>query len=108
MKTYKNFEKEHIGDSDIASLVLVGNSENGITAKVLPFGMDGQYSAYIVSGKAIIGAHYKKVAEFKSWMKIYDDEELTRTFRGEKIIVYRAGKMSSIIQIFNELENTEA
>lgn len=99
MKNYKDFEKQYIGSSDIASLILAGCNENGLSLKELHFGQDASYSAYIVEGEAEIGSHYHKVAEFESWLKIYDDDELVKSFRGKKITVYRAAEMGCIIQI---------
>lgn len=99
MKSYKDFEKQYIGSSDIASLILVGCDKNRLSLKELHFGQDASYQAYIVEGKAEIGSHYHKVAEFESWMKIYDDEELVKQFIGKNIIVYRAAEMGCIIQI---------
>lgn len=102
MKTYKDFEKQYIGDSDIASLILAGYKEGeGFVTMPLHFGQDGSYSAYIVEGEAEIGSHYEKRAEFDSWLKVYDDEELVKRFEGKKIIVYRAAEMGCIIQILN-------
>lgn len=101
MKTYKDFERMYIGSSDIASLVMVGYAKGkGVSSTMLKFGKDDSYSAYIVTGEDVtIGAHYQKVAEFKSWLKIYDDEELVRQFEAAKIIVYRAGLLGCIIQL---------
>lgn len=100
MKTYKNFEKQYIGSSDIASLILAGYQEGkGFVTIPLHFGQDGSYSAYIIEGKAEIGSHYEKQIEFDSWLKVYDDEELVKKFKGKKIIVYRAAEMGCIIQI---------
>lgn len=102
MKNYKDFEKEYIGSSDIASLILAGYKEgDGFITIPLHFGQDDSYSAYIVEGEAEIGNHYEKRAEFDSWMKIYDDEELVKSFNGKKIIVYRAAEMGCIIQILD-------
>lgn len=101
MKNYKDFEKQYIGSSDIASLILVGCDENGLSLKELHFGQDTSYSAYIVDDEAEIGSHYHKVAEFESWLKVYDDEELVKCFKGNKIIVYRAAEMGCIIQIIH-------
>ena len=104
MKTYKDFEKQYIGDSDIASLILAGYVEGkGLDLKELHFGQDGSYSAYIVEGDEVeIGSHYNIVTEFNSWMKIYDDERLTKSFHADKIIVYRAMEMGCIIQLINK------
>lgn len=98
MKNYKDFEKEHIGVSEYAALILVGCGEDGLLLKELHFGEDGCYHAYIVDGEAEIGDHYSLIAEFEYWLKIYDDFELVRTFRAEKIKVYRAAEMGCIIQ----------
>lgn len=105
MKNYKDFEKEYIGSSDIASLILVGIGENeiGLDLKELHFGGDGSYKAYIVDQKDVeIGSHYQKVAEFTHWLKIYDDIELVKRFRADHIIVYRAKEMGCIIQTYKE------
>lgn len=100
MKSYNDFEKQYIGSSDIASLILVGYKEGeGFITIPLQFGQDDSYNAYIVEGEAEIGSHYEKRAEFNSWLKIYDDEELVKSFKGNKIIVYRAAEMGCIIQI---------
>jgi hypothetical protein len=102
MKNYKEFEKEYIGGSDIASLILAGYVEDkGLELKELSFGEDGSYHAYVVDKDTEIGSHYTKVAEFESWMKIYDDEKLVKSFEARKIIVYRAREMGCIIQLIN-------
>lgn len=80
MKSYKDYEKKYIGMSDIANLILAGSSDNGLKLAVLHFGMDNDYYAYIVDADAEIGEHYTKVAEFKSWLRIYDDSFLTQEF----------------------------
>lgn len=102
MKTYKDFEKQYIGTSDMASLILAGYKDGeGFVTLPLHFGQDDSYNAYIVEGEAEIGNHYEKRAEFESWMKIYDDEELVKSFKGNKIIVYRAAEMGCIVQILS-------
>ena len=100
MKSYKEYEKNYIGMSDIANLILAGSSDNGLRLTALHFGMDNDYYAYIVDANAEIGEHYTKVAEFKSWLRIYDDSFLTQEFDANKISVYRAGEMGCIIQLF--------
>lgn len=102
MKTYKDFEKEFIGISDIASLILAGCDENGLKLEELHFGGDSSYYAYIVEGSDVeIGSHYKEVTRFKHWLKIYDDIELVRQLEAKEIIVYRAAEMGCIIQLIN-------
>ena len=93
MKSYKEYEKVFIGDSDIAALTFVGITKNGLEAKILDFGCDGRYNAYIVDENATIGDHYTLEMEyetssgFKAWLKIYDDEGLTADYRADQIIV---------------------
>lgn len=99
LKSYKEFDQEVIGDSDIASLIMIGIGMDGLRTQVLEFNQDGRYHAYIVKGKAKIGKHYRKVAEFNSWMKIYDDDTCTGSFKAEKILVYRSGEFGCIIQL---------
>lgn len=105
MKIYKDFKKEYIGDSDISTLIMMGYSEkekDGLSLKKLSFGEDCAYGAYIVKGKAEIGSHYKLVAEFSYWLKIYDDYEKVKLFEADIIKVYRAGEMGCIIQLLNK------
>lgn len=102
MKSYKDFEQKPIGDSDVAMLVLVGcRAKDGIVTEPLRFGEDGSYKAYLVNGKAKIGGHYKKVATFHNWLKIYDDEKLTLKVEANEINIYRAGIFGCIIQIMD-------
>lgn len=71
---------------------------NGLKTSTLDFGEDGSYMAYVVDEDAEIGAHYKKVADFKHWLKIYDDDELTYRINAQEINIYRAGDFGCIIQ----------
>lgn len=102
MRSYKSYESSYIGDSDIAALILVGMANGDLQPKVLNFGEDGRYSAYIVDEDAEIGAHYEKQHEFTNWRTIYDDDTCVHTYHAEKIIVYRAGDFGCIIQLINE------
>ena len=102
METYKDYPKSSIGFSDYATLILAGaGGENGLKTEPLHFNYDGQYFAYIVPEDTKIGEHYRKVAEFKHWLKIYDDTDLEKNYIAEKIIVYRAGDAGCIIQLIN-------
>ena len=83
MKTYKDYQKWNIGSSDIASLLLLGCNENGAEPMLLTFGSDGDYSAYIIPDNVDIGEHYKKVAEYTDWLKIYDDYGRTAEERNQ-------------------------
>ena len=108
MKNYKDYEKQCIGASDIASLILRGINTNGeLELKSLKFGGDGVYWAYVADADTEIPEHYTQVAEFKHWMQIYDDAVAVATFRtkGNEIIkVYRAGMYGCIIQRAKEQE----
>lgn len=115
MKTYKDFEKIPLGYSDIACLIAVGTKsfeearkerEIDHDASILKiqeirFGVDGFYEAYLVTDKnAKIGAHYEKVYECDSWLKIYDDD--TRVFQSDyeynHFEIYRAANYGMIIK----------
>lgn len=103
-KSYKDFEKTFIGDSDIASLILSGCSVIGKQeVDILKFGLDGNYNAYIVNDKmTFIPECYELRNIFKGWLKIYDDSSLTQSFYADEIYVYRAGEMGCIIQLVNK------
>lgn len=99
MKSYKEYEKRSLGGSDMAALIMVGSSDEGVKTDLLKFGEDGGYSAYLVDGEAEIGAHYSKVATFTHWITIYDDDSCVFRSRGREINVYRAGEFGCIIQV---------
>ena len=66
----------------------------------LNFGEDGCYRAYIVEGEDVeIGSHYRKVASFNSWLRIYDDSEKTFDVAAKEINIYRSGAFGCVIQI---------
>ena len=100
-KTYKDFEKRFIGSSDISSLTLVGcRNEEGLVSEQLSFGEDGSYHAYVVTEPDVeIGVHYKKVATFTDWLKIYDEDGRTFDERAREINIYRAGDFGCIIEL---------
>lgn len=102
MKNYKDFPKVYIGSSDIASLTVRAGGD--VTA--LNFGEDGAYYAYIVTERAEIGEHYKKMFSTPShWIAIYDDDEKVFTRRdkdAQRINIYRAGEFGCIIEFEKE------
>lgn len=99
-KSYKHYEKKYIGESDVASLILAGCiKENGLKTQPLHFAGDGYYYAYIVDEDALIGDHYKKVASFSYWLRIYDDIEKTFEANADTINIYRAGDFGCIVQL---------
>lgn len=103
MKTYKDFKPINIGGSDIATLILVGcRGREGLKTEQLHFGGDGNYRAYFVTETEVeIGCHYKKVATFNYWLRIYDDDGLTFRVSAKEINIYRAGDYGCIIQVIN-------
>ena len=89
--------------SDIATLILAGVGEKGLQLSELRFDGDDSYRAYIVEGgDVVIGSHYRKVAEFRSWMIVYDDYELVKEFAASRIVVYRADGDDCVIQLIHE------
>lgn len=98
MKSYKEFEKQFIGSSDIAALVLVGPTSNGVNPQMLNFVEDGDYFAYMVDEEIDIPKHYELKHEFSHWLRIYDDDALIEKIYADKIKVYRAGDFGCIIQ----------
>lgn len=101
MKSYKEYGKWWIGESDIATLVCVGidEKEDDIETFFLEFSGDGEYYAYIVDEEAEIGSHYKLVHTFTYWCRIYDDSSKTCEVSGKKINIYRAGDFGTIVQV---------
>lgn len=96
---YKDYPRVNIGTSDIAALTV--RSQHNLFN--LTFGGDDTYRAYIVDDKAEIGEHYKLVFEGETWIKIYDDNELTFDFHsyGSKIKIFRSGDYGIILQFLN-------
>ena len=43
--------------------------------------------------------HYRFGHEFKTWLKIYDDDSLVAVFKASYIKVYRAGDYGCLIQL---------
>jgi hypothetical protein len=97
------YKMEFIGQSDISALVMVGfRNDKGIVPEMLYFGCEGRYSAFICDGEVRIANHFKLVAEYNSWLNIYDDKTLVKSLIGGCIKVYRAGESGCIIQIMRE------
>lgn len=101
MKSYRDFEKQFIGTSDIASLTV----RSGMKIGSIDFGEDGCYSAYICFGDDVeIGEHYSRVFEGSgAWLKIYDDFGLAFEQYTEfiKCSIYVAGNFGCIIHFHN-------
>lgn len=101
MKTYKDYSRMDIGTSDISTLVLVGCNSKGLKSKLLHFKENGDYQAYMIPKDVKVGAHYKRVASYNKWMKIYDDDSLALEIEAKEINVYRGGDFGCIIQIID-------
>ena len=101
MKNYREYTKEFIGESDIATLILAGINEksNEFETKELHFGGDGCYRAWMVDEECEIPSHYTLHSEFKTWAKIYDDNDLAQNLKATKINIYRAEEMGVMIQL---------
>ena len=102
MSYYRDFKKLYIGDSDIASLTMRSAKD----VCTLDFVEDSAYYAYVCYGNdVVIGEHYRKVFEGKTWLSIYDDRELTyheHCPKGyEKFAVYRAGDFGCVIHWYD-------
>lgn len=102
MKSYRDYDKDYIGSSDVAAVTMIGPCGCELVARVIKFGGDGDYNAYIVDEKTKIGEHYEEVARFKTWMKVVDDSAIQQEFHADEIVVYRAGEYGCIIQLIGE------
>lgn len=93
---YKEFDKVHLGFSDIAALKVVGcDHERGLESNIVNMGSDGEYEAYYCNN-AIVGGHYKKVYSVDGWIEFYDDYKKTFQEFG-KFDIYRAGDFGIVI-----------
>lgn len=90
-----------IGTSDIAALIFVGCGENGIQALPIKFHADGVYFAQVLEDEEIeVNPTWERKAEFTSWLKIYDDTELTfKSGYAKKITVYQTDEDEIIIHM---------
>lgn len=100
-KSYREFDKATIGESESATLLMCGPLQSGEASAVkLCFREDSLYSAYIVTGFDVdVGAHYSLVAVFKSWLRIYDDFGISFKAEADQIEVYRAGDFGCVIKL---------
>lgn len=113
MRDYHEYKKIDLGGSDIAVITLTGcapegeASDYGLKACFLRFVEDGDYSAYVVDADAEIGAHYRMVTSFETWMRTFDDDGHGVEFKADKIVVYRAGEYGCIVQLLNKDRSPE-
>lgn len=102
MKDYHAYKTVSLGGSDVATLIIAGCNDEGVVAKTLQFGYDGDYCAYLVDENAEIGSPYTLEGTFLSWLTIYDDDSLVLHLHAREIKVYRAGEYGCIIQTFGQ------
>ena len=109
MKTYKNFMRASLGESDIARVLVSGCNPDALFH--IKFGSDGGYNAYLIPEMCEIGKHYALEARISTgcWFKVYDDETRVLAVRGnfEEIEVYRAGEMGCVIRLINGSDNLD-
>lgn len=109
MKSYKDYPKQWIGSSDVASLWFCGE----ISTKEVHFGKDGDYSAYIIPDNVPIGDHYKlctlATSTAYNTIKIVDEKGIAQTILTNVIgaHIYRAGEMGIIIKYIKADESKE-
>ena len=100
-KTYKDFNKIYIGESDRAELTLrFYDFEKKATGfQTLHFGGDDMYRAYFVQDEEVdIPDYYQLVFESKTpWLDIIDDRGILTFNCLENIKIYRAGDFGCII-----------
>ena len=117
MKSYKEYERQFIGDSDIAALIFVGTTKDGLKANILNFGSDGRYNAYVVDEIVKMTVQENTYLTSNSFRMteqrdIFLRESVQRrkasycsgNMRTDKIRVYRAGDFGCIIQLIGEKE----
>lgn len=103
MKNYKDYPLIGFGMSDIASLVLVyfDNVDYEVQSSILHMGSDGTYRGRVVCNDVEIPSHYTKQFSINaSWLKIYDDEGVCWSYKGDATIeFYTAGERTLLINI---------
>lgn len=98
-------KKTNIGASDYAYITYTTCGEKGIKSNGIRFGKDGFYNAYITNKKEEIPKHYILIENGKNWIKLYDDEGLTKEFKAKTIEIYRAGEMGCLIYLSEDEKN---
>lgn len=84
-------------------IATIRSNSSVVNLSVFIFRIDTCYRAYIVTDKdARIGPHYRVVATFNHWLKIYDGDGLAHSVRANNITVYRAGELGCIIQMYDQ------
>ena len=103
MKNYRDYPLIGFGMSDIASLVLVyfDNVDYEVQSKILPMGSERSYRGRVVYNDVEIPSHYTKQFSINaSWVKIYDEDSLVWTGKGNALYeFYTAGERTLLIKI---------
>lgn len=102
---YKDGEPVYLGGSDGATLYMMGFDKVGnIFAKLLNYGEDGDYSAYVMrdDGKAKIPEHYHRITTWYHKCIIVDDDGRDTMICGGEISIYRAGDFGTLIVVKEE------
>lgn len=75
------------GVSDIATLIAAGYSreKGSVITAALPMGSDGRYFGYIADSADDVPEDAELVLTASGWLRIYDDEMLTASFRGDTL-----------------------
>ena len=115
MDSYKMYKTINIGLGlrDTTCLVLVGlkgTDHPKMVSEFLNFKKERRdsegyilpYEAYLVDDEAEIRDEYIKIAEYNSWLMIYDEDGRTADLDAEKIIIYKTDSNDCIIQLINE------
>lgn len=81
----KQKDRCYIGSSDIAAVIANGPALDGggLKPKVIKFGGDGSYYAYLVDENQENPDHLELLGSFRNWVRLYDDMGLTLHLRPE-------------------------
>ena len=86
------------GGSDYSTIIVAGGSPSGIKTGTIWFGEDGYYQAYLCDETCEIPENYELAFKCEDILKIYDDNGIVNTIRGNVIRVYRSGMRGCVIQ----------
>lgn len=104
MKNYRDFDKVHMGETDIATILLSYTINGTEKTFEIATGEDSRFSAYYIEGEAEIGSHYNLIFEAecvnKASFSDEDGENSKFEYDEEKTIrLYRAGVHGFILQV---------
>lgn len=126
VKSYRDFPKYFIGESDSARLIVEGYyPTRGNILRKIQFGEDGVYRARIGQAKDLgveltgvdwiddneiwkkVPSYYEKILDSWGYLDVYDDTGKTMRISASVIRVYRAGDFGCLILVTGDtiLEN---